>query len=114
MIEDEWSIDPTGDATRRVTLTYRAWNPNRKLWEMTGGVAGEGNFEPGLGWTDGDDRLLVQHYGSFTTRIKYYAITPDHFLWRADGTSDGGKTWRKDVWKMEANASFANGLVQSI
>jgi len=37
------------------------------------------------------------------TRIRYYAVTPDHFLWRADGSSDGGKTWIRDFWKIEAN-----------
>jgi hypothetical protein len=36
------------------------------------------------------------------TRIKYYAITPTHFLWRADGSRDGGKTWMKDVILIEA------------
>ena len=49
-----------------------------------------------------DERLLIQHYGDYTTRIKYYAITANHFLWRADGSSDGGRTWQLDLWKMEA------------
>jgi hypothetical protein len=102
MVEDEWSLEPTDTSTRRVTLTYRAWNPERKLWEMTGVVPGEGSFEPGLAWGTGDERMLVQHYGDYVTRIRYYAITPNHFLWRSDGSGDGGKTWVHDLWKMEA------------
>jgi len=102
MVQDEWSLDPVGSAARRMTVTYRAWNPDRKLWEMVGVVPGQGRFEPGLAWGTGDERRLVQHYGDFTTRIRYYAITSNHFLWRADGTGDGGKTWQRDVWKMEA------------
>lgn len=102
MVEDEWSLEPVGNNPRRVTVTYRAWNPERKLWEMTGVVPGQGRFEPGLAWGTGDERRLVQHYGDFAARIRYYAIAPTHFLWRADGTGDGGKTWQRDMWKMEA------------
>jgi hypothetical protein len=102
LVEDEWALEPSPGATRRVTLTYRAWNPHRKLWEIVGVVPGAGQFEPGVAWTSGPDRLLVQHYGDYITRVKYYAITADHFLWRADGSGDGGKTWQLDVWKLEA------------
>ncbi len=103
LVEDEWAVDPPPGAPRRVTLTYRAWNPRRQLWEIVGVVPGEGSFEPGIAWTSGNDRLLVQHYGDFITRIRYYAITADHFLRRADGSDDGGKTWQRDLWKLEAN-----------
>jgi hypothetical protein len=105
MVEDEWSQEPAPGRPRSVTVTYRAWNPGRKLWEMSGVVPGVGRFEPGLAWGSGDERLLVQHYGDYMVRIKYYQITPTHFLWRADGSNDAGKTWQKDVWKMEAQKS---------
>jgi hypothetical protein len=105
VVEDEWRLEPNDGDSNRVTLTYRAWNPERKLWEMTGVVPGEGSFEPGLAWGTGDERRLVQHYGDYMTRIRYYAITPNHFLWRSDGSGDGGKTWQRDLWKMEATRS---------
>ena len=102
MVEDEWSVTPPPGQPRRVTVTYRAWNPERRLWEIMGVVPGAGRFEPGLAWGSGDERLLIQHYGDYTVRIKYYQITRTHFLWRADGSSDGGRTWQRDVWRMEA------------
>jgi hypothetical protein len=102
MVEDEWSIDQPADGPRRMTITYRAWNPERRLWEIVGVVPGVGSFDPGIAWGSGSERLLVQHYGDFITRIKYYDITPNHFLWRADGSGDGGRTWTRDLWRMEA------------
>ena len=102
MVEDEWVLEPPPGQPRRTTISYRAWNPQRHLWEMVGVVPGVGTFDPGIAWGSGDERMVVQHYGGFTVRILYYAITPTHFLWRADGTSDSGRTWTKDVWRMEA------------
>jgi hypothetical protein len=45
--------------------------------------------------------------GPFITRIRYYDITAEHFLWRADASSDGGKTWTRDFWKIEARRAAA-------
>jgi len=64
-------------------------------------------WAPGVSWSDGKDRFVVQTYGTgsdaLITRIRYYAVTRDHFLWRADGSTDVGKTWMRDFWKIEAN-----------
>jgi len=107
VIEDEFElINP--DGSRGLTLTYRVYNQQRKTWEIAGTSAKQGSpWAPGTSWSDGRDRFVVQTYGSgpdaFITRIRYYAVTKDHFLWRADGSSDGGKTWIRDYWKIEAD-----------
>ena len=107
VIEDEFSlINP--DGSRTLTLTYRVYNPARKTWEIAGVAAKQGSpWAPGVSWGNGRDRFVVQTYGTgpdaLITRIRYYNITPDHFLWRADGSTDGGKTWIRDFWKIEAN-----------
>ena len=108
-IEDEFSlIDPT-TGNRSLTLTYRVYNKARKTWEIAGVNAKEGSpWAPGVSWSDSrGDRYVVQTYGTgpdaLITRIRYYQVTPDHFLWRADGSTDGGKTWIRDYWKIEAN-----------
>jgi len=102
IVEDEWMVEPPPGQPRRITLTYRAWNPESRRWEIAGVVPGEGSFDVGTTWGTGDQRFLIQHYGDYVTRIKYYAITANHFLWRADGSSDGGRTWQRDLWRMEA------------
>jgi hypothetical protein len=108
VIEDEFSLTNPNDGSRSLTLTYRVYNKARKTWEIAGTSAKQGTpWAPGTSWSDGRDRFVVQTYGTgpnaLITRIRYYAITPDHFLWRADGSQDGGKTWIRDFWKIEAN-----------
>jgi len=108
VIEDEFSLINPNDGSRSLTLTYRVYNKARKTWEIAGTSAKQGTpWAPGTSWSDGRDRFVVQTYGTgekaLITRIRYYAVTPDHFLWRADGSSDGGKTWIRDFWKIEAN-----------
>jgi hypothetical protein len=107
VIEDEFSL-VNADGSRTLTLTYRVYNKARKTWEIAGVAAKEGSpWAPGVSWSDGKDRFVVQTYGTgpdaLITRIRYYAVTRDHFLWRADGSTDGGKTWISDFWKIEAN-----------
>jgi hypothetical protein len=86
------------------TATYRVFNPQRRLWEIEGVAVRRGVWQPGISWSDGKDRYLVQHNPetSTTLRIRYYAIESSRFQWRADGSRDGGKTWLRDVILIEA------------
>jgi hypothetical protein len=109
VIEDKFSLINPNDGSRSFTLTYRVYNQERKTWEITGADVKQGSpWAPGVSWADArGDRYVVQTYGTgedaLITRIRYYQVTPNHFLWRADGSMDGGKTWIKDFWKIEAN-----------
>ena len=107
VIEDEFSL-ANADGSRTLTLTYRVYDRQRKTWEIAGVNAKEGSpWAPGTSWSNGKDRFVVQTYGggdhSLITRIRYYQVTPNHFLWRADGSVDGGNTWIRDYWKIEAD-----------
>jgi hypothetical protein len=103
MVEDEFRTQ-VQDGTRTLTLTYRVFNPEKKVWTIQGIGSRRIGWAPGVAWSDGQNRYLVQDYPEIGAkmRIKYYAITRDHFLWRADGSQDGGKTWIPDVWLIEA------------
>jgi hypothetical protein len=109
VIEDEFSLINASNGSRSLTLTYRVYNKQRKTWEIAGTSAKNGSpWAPGVSWADANgDRYVVQTYGSgegaLITRIRYYQVTKDHFLWRADGSEDGGKTWIRDFWKIEAD-----------
>lgn len=109
VIEDEFSLLNPTNGFRSLTLTYRVYNKQRKTWEIAGTSAKNGSpWAPGVSWADAKgDRYVVQTYGSgegaLITRIRYYQVTKDHFLWRADGSQDGGKTWIRDFWKIEAD-----------
>lgn len=102
LLEDHWRPDDESATWDAGTWTYRAYNPDRKLWEMQGINTNRGAWQPGLMWTDGDSRVLIEWYGAMLVRFRYFAIQPDRFLWRADATFDRGKTWILDYWTMEA------------
>ena len=101
LIEDHWRPDDASSTWEAGTWTYRAYNPERKVWEMEGINTNRGAWQPGLMWSAGADRLLIEWYGPMLVRFKYFAIEPNKFLWRADATWDRGKTWVKDYWTME-------------
>lgn len=103
LIEDHWRPDDPSSTWDAGTWTYRAFNPERGLWEMQGINTNAGAWQPGLMWSVGADRLLTEWYGSMLVRFRYFAIEPDRFLWRADATFDRGQTWIRDFWTMEAH-----------
>ena len=103
LIEDHWRPDDPSSTWDAGTWTYRAYNPERKIWEMQGINTNAGAWQPGLMWSVGDDRLLTEWYGPMLVRFRYFAIESDKFLWRADATFDRGKTWIRDYWTMEVH-----------
>lgn len=102
LIEDRWRGDDPSSPMGVSTYTYREFDPERKIWHMLGTNARGGEFALGLTWSDQANRYAIQHYGDAIMRIRYFTIEPNHFLWRADRTTDGGKTWLRDAWMMEA------------
>jgi hypothetical protein len=103
LIEDHWRPDDPSSTWDAGTWTYRAYNPERAIWEMQGINTSVGAFQPGLMWTAGDSRLLTEWYGPMLVRFRYFAIQPDRFLWRADATFDRGESWIRDYWTMEVH-----------
>ena len=103
LIEDHWRPDEAASTWDAGTWTYRAYNPERKLWEMQGINTNVGAFQPGTMWSMGEDRVLIEWYGPMLVRFRYFAIQSDKFLWRADATFDQGKTWIRDYWTMEVH-----------
>lgn len=102
IVADQWRPDDETAASSAGTYTYRAYSSQRHLWAIQGINTYAAEWEPGLAWGDGANRYLIQHYGSAIERIRYFAITPTSFLWRADRSADGGKTWLLDHWTMQA------------
>jgi hypothetical protein len=51
LIEDHWRPDDPGATWEAGTWTYRAYNPERKLWEMQGINTNVGAWQPGLMWS---------------------------------------------------------------
>lgn len=102
IFEDDFEV-ATGSGPS-TTVTFRVFDPASKRWGIEGVAVKRGVWQPGTAWADANGRYLVQDNPARGTRvrIRYYSITPDHFLWRADGSRDGGKTWMRDVMLIEA------------
>jgi hypothetical protein len=100
IVEDVWRLGTTTNPT----ITYRIFNPSRHLWEIQGTKPERGGWDDGIAWSRANERYLVQHFNSsgLLARIKYFDITGQSFRWRADGSTDEGKTWTLDLWKMTA------------
>ena len=103
LIEDHWRYDDPSEPMGVSTYTYRSFDSERKIWRMLGTRSTGSEFDLGLTWSDELNRYAIQHYGPAIVRIRYFSIGQDHFLWRADRTTDGGKTWLLDAWTMEAS-----------
>ncbi|MES2305636.1 MAG: hypothetical protein V4558_09015 [Gemmatimonadota bacterium] len=101
-LEDHFRGDNSNTTIAAGTWTYRVFNPRRKLWEMQGVGSESGQWAPGLCWSDAGNRYVIQWYGSSIVRIRYFNITADSFLWRADISNDRGKSWQLDYWTMSA------------
>jgi hypothetical protein len=98
LIEDRWTL-----GSGEPTLTWRSFNRARSVWELQGLKTSRGGWDPGLGWSRGDERFITQTFaGTTQAKIRYYRIAKDHFLWRADVSPDGGATWITDAWILEA------------
>ena len=89
LIEDRWRPDDPSEPMGSSTYTYRAFDPERKVWQMMGTRDTGGEWNLGLTWGDGSNRYAIQRYGPGLVRIRYFAIEKDHFLWRADRSMDG-------------------------
>jgi hypothetical protein len=104
VVEDQFSTDQA-NGTHSLLMTYRVFNTVAENWSIQGIATRRGTpWQPGTAWSIGNDRVMVQSHPDrkSMTRIRYYSITPDHFLWRADGSTDDGKTWVRDALLIEA------------
>lgn len=98
IVEDVWRLGNTETPPSRGASSIRS-----AAWEIQGVRPRSVQWHPGIAWSEGDQRFVVQTFGPMRARIRYYQVTPDHFLWRADGSEDGGRTWVADIWKLEAH-----------
>lgn len=106
-ILDEYRIVGDHGESFYATTTIRAYNAVLDRWELIGMDDGGGLQDFGTARRVGDEMHIEQTFGvargePSTWRIRYYDIRPDRFSWRADRSTDGGKTWEKDHLRIEA------------
>jgi hypothetical protein len=106
LITDEFRIVDDKGGTSYVSTTMRAYNPFEKQWNLIGVEPTAGLMQPGTAWREGNDMRVDQVFGAGPNqshwRIRYHNIRPDAFSWKADRSTDGGKTWTENYRTIEA------------
>ena len=90
----------TGEPPENDGTTLRCWDPQLGAWRVVFMSPGEGQFVTLIGRAQGD--RIVQDVVSRTPdapdagaeRWTFADITDLRFLWQAEVSSDGGRTWR--------------------
>jgi hypothetical protein len=96
-IQDLFIIHPSAARTERyIGTTLRYFDPKSGSWSVTFVDPENGAVETLTGGAVGDDRivLLSHEEGGKGRRWSLEDIRPDSWVFRDEGTHDGGKTWR--------------------
>ncbi len=106
-ILDEYRVTGDNGETFYATRTLRSYNAVLDQWELVSTDRGTGLQNIGTGHVVGGEMLIEQKFGFGSPnpsiwRIRYHDIQPDRFLWSADRSVDGGKTWTKNYQEIEA------------
>jgi len=106
-VYDEYRILGDSGTTLYVTTTLRVYNSALDRWELVSMDQGSGLQNIGTGHLIGGEMHIEQRFGVGTAtpslwRIRYYNISPDHFLWSADRSTDDGHTWTTGFQTIEA------------
>jgi hypothetical protein len=106
-ILDEYRVLGDSGQTWYFTHTIRAYNARKDHWDMVGLDYGTGLGGSGFARRTGGEVHIEQRFANARgpdamARITYYDITPDSFRWKADRSTDGGKTWVREWLTIEA------------
>ncbi len=92
-----WIVNPSGTRKDWEVYTNLHWlDPKSRAWRSAFVDPEHGSVARFTGGPVGHDRFVLetQDFGSELTRWSANDIRPDSFVWRDEGSSDGGKTWK--------------------
>jgi hypothetical protein len=85
-----WTVGgpPHDDGT-----TVRCWDREHGVWRSAFLSPGDGEYVSLTGRVEGEDRIVQEVHGR-PARWTFSEIAETSFLWRAERTDDGGRTWQ--------------------
>lgn len=105
-ILDEYRLVSDKGETELLLTTARNYNAVLDQWELVNMNGQNGLQETGTAHKVGDEIHLEQKVDQLRPgvirRVRYHDITARHFMWNADATADGGKTWLPNVTQIDA------------
>lgn len=96
-IQDLWIVNPSGSRKEREVYTdLRYFDPKSGTWPATFIDPENVSVAKFTGGAVGDDQIVLdsQDLDAGETRWSFNDIRPDSFVFRDEGSSDSGKTWR--------------------
>jgi hypothetical protein len=107
-ILDEYRVVGDTGQTLYVSTTLRSYNAILDRWELISAEPGTGLQNVGTARRDGAEMHIEQKFGVMSRqpslwRIRYHDIRTDRFSWKADRSTDDGKTWVTDFMRIEAH-----------
>jgi hypothetical protein len=112
VLYDEFRLLGGNGETVFLGTTYRVFDDVRQKWDMRYvGLLTPGNdgiphqtaqWAELTAWREGSTIRVDQTGGEYLLRITYSDIAKDHFHWKADVSTDAGKTWKADQIRIEA------------
>lgn len=112
VLYDEFRLFGPNGNTIVLGLTYRVFDHVKNRWDIRyvgvltpspdGSVKQTANWAELTAWREGSMIRVDQKGSGSQLRITYYDIATDHFRWKADVSTDGGKTWNQDQIRIDA------------
>ena len=96
-LQDLWIVDPWGKhKDREVYTDVHYFDAKSRTWHATFVDPQDGSVARFTASEMGNDRFVLEtkEIDSGETRWSFNDIGPDSFIWRDEGSSDGGKTWK--------------------
>jgi len=112
VVYDEFRLLGGDGKTVFLGTTYRVFDEVRQEWDIRYvGLLTPGNdgiprktaqWAELTAWREGATLRVDQRANEYQLRITYSDIARDHFHWKADVSSDGGRTWKADQIRIDA------------
>jgi hypothetical protein len=96
-LQDLWIVDPWGKhKDREVYTEVHYFDAKSRTWHATFVDPQDGSVARFTASEVGNDRFVLEtkEIDNGETRWSFNDIRPDSFIWRDEGSSDGGKTWK--------------------
>lgn len=96
IVQDLWIVDPSDSGKEREVYTDLFYfDPKSGTWSTAFIDPEHPSVARFTGGTAGDDRLVLESkdFGAIDTRWSFNDIGTDSLVYRAEESSDGGKTW---------------------
>jgi tetratricopeptide (TPR) repeat protein len=112
VLYDEFRLSGGDGKTVFLGTTYRVFDDVRQKWDIRYvGLLTPGNdgiprntaqWAELTAWREGSTMRVDQSAAEYSLRITYFDIAKDRFRWKADLSTDGGKTWKANQIRIDA------------